>query len=62
MKFMILVKPHGLYVKTKEFFLHQEGDKEAWGKDWEEIEADHLHDAYEVGHKLRRERCAERNR
>lgn len=51
MKFMVLcVEVSGsVFVKDRDFFVSQGGDREPWGKRWVEIEAESIEDARRIG-------------
>jgi hypothetical protein len=54
MKYMVIaVAASGsVFVKEKDFFISQGGDKQAWGKDWKEVEAESIEKARELGCKM----------
>jgi NTP pyrophosphatase (non-canonical NTP hydrolase) len=41
-----------VFVKEKEFFISQGGDKESWGKEWTEVSATSIEHAREIGCEL----------
>lgn len=43
--YMVLIKECAVYVKERDFFISQKGDKEEWGKTWKLIEADSIEHA-----------------
>lgn len=51
MKYMVMaVRASGcVFVKEKDFFISQGGDKQAWGKSWVEVEANSIEHARELG-------------
>lgn len=51
MKYMVIAnKASGsVFVKEKDFFISQGGDKQDWGKDWKEVEAESIEDARKKG-------------
>ncbi len=53
-KYMVMANraSGSVFVKEKEFFISQGGDKQAWGRAWEEIEANSIEHARELGCKL----------
>lgn len=55
-EYFILVNEAGVYTKVGDFFREQGGIEQEWGKKWEKIEAESLHEARQIGIKLRRER------
>lgn len=52
----VLVNEAGVYVKEATFFEESGGLREAWGKNWEPVEAKSLHDARRIGIEMRRKR------
>lgn len=46
--FMVSVTPWAIYVKGRDFFLEQGGDKAVWGKDWKEVEARSISEARSI--------------
>ena len=46
MLFMVHVGPTGsVFVKEREFFISQGGDRELWGRSWRPLEAGSIEDA-----------------
>ena len=54
MKYMVIAVRGGgcVFDKEKHFFISQGGDKQDWGKDWREVEADSIEHARELGCKM----------
>lgn len=48
-KFMVLIRTYSVAVKQRRFFVDQGGDREPWGKDWQEVEAHDLEAARRKG-------------
>jgi hypothetical protein len=50
-EYMVLCNQHSgsVFVKEREFFISQGGDKEDWGRNWILIEADSIEGAREKG-------------
>lgn len=50
-KYMVMANEASgsVFVKEKDFFISQGGDKESWGKDWIEVSAESIEDARRIG-------------
>lgn len=53
-RFMVLIQPHGVYVKARWFFKEQGGFREKWGKAWRPVVASSIEAARNKGKRMYR--------